>query len=303
MKLTKREAGILEFLLEKKGNFKSIRSALAIKKSNLSLYARKLESAGLITIAREGREKLIALENSVSTGFFRSKASLPMIKLNEVLAGQIPFFLCFMLTKKRTTIAEMNIPAASAKRMLKKLRSIGIIFMPSNGQYELRQEAEPLAGFCRQILTQIYTAEAEKELQGIEKAVFSFDSPRELEAVFVTDQENKPKHYWPTAYAIFSRHGLELVSAGKFYYANMKPKLKDAIMHALSLSRDARTIAYASALVLINKIDPASLLKKKQRFGLPEGFVETLVEFIKSKGGKTQEGFPSWGEVEMVLHG
>ncbi|MEW5997083.1 MAG: helix-turn-helix domain-containing protein [Candidatus Micrarchaeota archaeon] len=303
MNLTRREAEILDYLMGKKANFRDAARALGIKKPNFSNYIKKLGRYRMVSVFRKGRLKELSLEYGLRSGFFGAKKKLPHIRLSHLLAGITPFLLSFIKTRRRFRISDLDIPLISAKRQLKQLRNLGIVFMPFRGIYELREEALPAAEFCRNIIMQMHAAEAEQELKTINQAFFSFDSAEELEVVFVTDQDTRPKHYWPTAYSVFHNYGIQLILAGKYYHANIKPKLEDVIIHTLAVSRDARSIMYVAALMLKNKFDYNKLLRKKQRFDLPEEFIKNLIGFVESKGKKTFEGFPSWEEVGDVAYG
>jgi len=303
MNISKKETEILDYLVGKKANLKDVSLALGIKKSNLTNYIKKLERYHLVTVTRKGQTKELSLEYAFWFGFFGVREKLPYLKLSDLLVGSTSFLLSFIKTKIRFRISNLDIPPISAKRLLKQLRNLGIIFMPKRGIYELRKEALPAAEFCRNTLMQIYAAEAEQELKGIKQAFFSFDSAKELEFAFVTDQENYPEHYWPTAYSVFHKYGIQLILAEKYYYSNIKPNLDDIIIHTLATGKDVRSIAYVVAFMIKHKFNYNKLLKKKQRFGLSGEFIKNLIEFIESKGEKTFEGFPSWEEVAEVTYG
>ncbi len=302
MKLSKREADILDFVLGKRTTAKELSVALGIKKPNLSKYLRKLVKLRLLVVAKIGRNTEIRPDPQLSFGFAQAKVGFSSIRLADILAGGRPFLLSFLRTKRAFRTSEIDLPAVTAKRMLKKLRSLGIVFMASRGVYELREDAYPLADFSRRMLMHMYLAEAEAELGAIKETRFSFNSARGLEAVFVTDKEVSSNRYWPTAYSAFARYGISLILAGKYYYANIRPEPADIILHTLAISKDARSIAYVSALILKNNLDQKRLLEKKQRFGLGEDFINALIEFARSKGERAPPEFPSWEEVEGVAY-
>lgn len=302
MKLSKREVEILDFVLGKKTTAKELSAALGIKKSNLSKYLQKLVRLRLVVIAKIGRNTEIRSDPQLSFGFAEAKAGFSSIRLADILIGSVPFLLSFLRTKTAFRLSGIDLPAVSAKRMLKKLRSLGIVFMGSKGRYELREDAYPLADFSRRMIMHIYLAEAEAELGAVKETRFSFNSAKGLEAVFVTDREVSSNQYWSTAYSVFARYGISLILAGKYYYANIRPEAVDIILHTLAISKDARNIAYIGALLLKNNLDPKQLLEKKQRFGLGEEFINDLIEFMRSKGKSSPLGFPTWEEVEGVAY-
>ncbi len=297
MKLSKKETEVLEFLLGKKAQAVEMAKALKIQKPNLSAYLKKLKKYGLIEIS-EGGKRVIIPNDSVSFGMMEARGKFPSLKLVDILPGNTPFLLSFILDKKRFRLRELDLPPMSAKRILKKLRSIGIVYMPTKGNYELRGEAHPVAAFCRELLRRMYTAEAIHELKKITYAKFSFNSAKELEAIFETDRKTESKKYWPTAYSVFHKYGIKLMLAGKYYYSNKKPKIEGVVIHTLALGTDARTLIYVSAFMVKNKFDHSKLLKRRQHFDVSREFIEKLIGFVESK-----EGFPSWKEVEEVAHG
>ncbi len=303
MKFSRREVEVLDCLVEKQYLAKELSVALNIKPANLSKLLKKLVSYSLIRVSREKRGKLVSPDYAVWFPFRNVKSKFSIIKLTDVLVGYAPFLLSFMKTKEQFTAKDLDLPIATAKRILKKLRSLGLVHMPLKGVYVLRKEAEIVAEFCRQLVIRIYLDLADKELKSIQQFYFSFNSAKELEAVFVTDKINQAKNYYLTSYSVFHQYGAQLISSGKYYYANKKPTIEDVAVHTLAISRDARVIAYVTALMTKNKFNYSKLLEKKQRFDISKQFLRNLVEFVRSKGEKTVEGFPNWSEVEGVING
>jgi len=267
MKFNKREMEVLDFAAGKRANLTHLAQALGMKKSNLTIYVKKLNRYQLVVLTKSGRNKELALGNGNLAGFAALKPGFPTLKLSDILAGKAPFLLSFMKDKQLLRISELDIPAITAKRLLGKLRNLGLVSMPRKGMYRLRGEAGIVGDFCRNMLVQAYFAEASDELGQLEYGVYSFDSAKELGAVFATLREFRPKNYWPTAYTIAHQYGLGLIQAGRHYYANAKPDLGDVIIHTLSISKDARGINYAAFLVLKNKYNPRLLLKRGIHLG------------------------------------
>ncbi|MFH1787843.1 MAG: ArsR family transcriptional regulator [Candidatus Altiarchaeota archaeon] len=300
MKLTEREAEVLDFLSERKASAKEVAQALKMKKSNLSTYLKELEEFQLVKAKRKGRCKELSLDDRIAFGISVIKNVFPGVKLSEVLTGKTPYLLANIRSKGDFRIRELDLPAISAKRILARLRRAGFVSMRKRGVYHLRNEAEMVSEFCRQTLMDAHNTEAERELGLVTQAVYSFDSTRELGTLFAVKNEVSPKHYWPTAYTIAHKFGLQIIQAGKWYYTNSKPDLEDVIIHILALGRDARSIMYAAALVLKNKRNPRLLLKKRQTFGLGKEFLLRFVEFLETKGAKPFGGL-GFGEIGVML--
>lgn len=303
MKLTKREVEILDFLLEKSATAAEIASALTIKKSNLSVYLKKLVNYNLIEIKKESRAGVISINPFISSGFIPARSNFSFLKLTDILVGYMPSFLSFLKTKKQFTLADIDLPLITSKRLLKKLRSIGLIYMKKRGLYELRDEALPVADFCLSLLTSLEGLLLSRDCGSIIVGRSSVESARGVEVVYSTEKEAKSKRYWPTAFSAFDRYGVHLISAGKFYYTNIKPGIMDVVIHTLALSRDARNIAYVSALMLKNSFNPKKLLMKRQLFNFGKDFINDLIAFMETRGQCMPAGFPSWKEVEGVLNG
>ncbi|MFA6530979.1 MAG: hypothetical protein WCT31_04570 [Candidatus Micrarchaeia archaeon] len=304
MELNRRELEVLELVLTKKENLTNIASALKIKKSNLSRYVKKLENCWLITEWQKGRTKIIKAESPVEFGFSQIKGEFPALKLTDILIGKTPFFLSFLKRKEQFRIADLDLPVASAKRVLTKLRNLGILNMPKRGSYGVRKEAGDIIDFTRNTLLRAYAMEGKLKFDASPMRIMgSFNSCKDIEVVIEVNRGKKAHGYWPTAYSVFHGYGVKLIMAGKFYYTNFEPELEDILIHALVISNDTRSIAYVAALMTKNKIDYKKLLGKKQKFGISEEFLKNLIEFVKTKGKKTFERFPSWEEVEGVLNG
>ncbi len=303
MKFNKREMEVLDFAAGKRANLTHLAKALGMKKSNLTIYVKKLMRYQLVVLTKSGRNKELALGNGILAGFAALKPGFPALRLSDILTGKNPFLLSFMKDRQPLRISELDMPAITAKRLLGKLRNLGLVSMPQKGLYRLRGEAGIVGDFCRNMLVQLYFAEASGELGPLEYGVYSFDSAKELGAIFATSGELGPKNYWPTAYTIAHQYGLGLIQAGRHYYANAKPDLGDVIIHTLAISKDARGINYASFLVLKNKYNPRLLLKKRHTFGLGREYLANFVEFIETRGEKPFGGLESLKEAEEMLDG
>lgn len=303
MKLTKREVEILDFLLGKSATAAELASALTIKKSNLSGYLKKLVNYNLIEVKKENRAGIIAIHPFISSGFISARSNFSFLKLTDILVRYAPFFLSFLKTKKQFILADIDLPSITSKRLLKKLRSIGLIYMKKRGVYELRDEALPVVEFCLNLLTFLEGLQLSRDCGSIIVGRSSIESARGVEVVYSTEKEAKSKRYWPTAFSAFDRYGIHLISAGKFYYTNIKPGITDVIIHTLALSRDARNITYVSALMLKNSFNPKKLLMKRQLFNLGKDFINEIIKFMETKGQFMPAGFPSWEEVTGVLNG
>jgi DNA-binding IclR family transcriptional regulator len=303
MKINKTEAKILDFLSTRRESIssKEAAAALGIKKSNFSHYVKKLVRYGLIQVSKKKRKNFIIVESSFSIAFSSIRGKYPQLKPSDLLVGRIPNLFCFINFRNRIRLKDIDLPIATARRLLKKLRAQGMIYMPKKGEYQIRDEARPVCDFCHNVLVLAYTSEAKEELKGLIGFAFSFDSVKGLEAIFITNIENHPKRYWPTSYSVFHRFGLSLIQAGRYYYSNIKPQLPDVIIHTLAFHQDARTIMYLSALTIKNNLDPHRLLEKKQHFDIPDSFLDDFIFYLTSHGRISRPTFPDWNEVKELI--
>jgi len=300
--LTGREAGALDFLAEKDLTAKQLALALGARASNVAKYKKKLEGYGLVRVSK-GRNSPLSVEAGFKLSFSEVKASFPALKPSDVLSKNTPLLLVFAKGREFFTVDETGLATSTCLRLLPKLRRLGIISMPTRGKYRLREEAKPIADFARGVLAQATVAEACKELEKIERAVYSFDSCKKVGAIFVTAQDARPMHYWPTALSAAGKYGVQLVSAGNFYYSNEKPDLGDVIIHTLAVCKGERGIIYAAALALKNNYDSSLLSKKKQTFGLGKNYLQDFALFLTTRGKSGFEGFDSIAEAEEIVHG
>jgi hypothetical protein len=312
MKLNKTELKVLAFLLRQreKVTLGQLADNLGIKKSNASVYVKKLEKYRLVTVSKTGRTKQISGSYAHFLGFSRVREKLPHLKLEDILGGKMPYFLAYLdwLVKKLIAerkpvefrIKDIGLPAITTRRILAKLSSLGIVYSPSKGWYSARKEAGETLTFCSEILTGIYVAEAEGELKGITDIRISFENPEKAECIFITDRKNSPKTYRPTAYTALGGYGIKLISAGRYYYTNIRPEITDVVIHMLAVYNDARSVMYVCALLLKHPFEYRRLFGKENRFGISDGFISDLIGFIETKGRKIPEGFPSWEEVESM---
>ena len=326
MKLNRAEVRIYSILLDsrRRHTLTQLAKIANMKKSNTSRYVKKLKKFGLLNLSKVGRKLEIYASHTHFLNFSKVKEQLSHLKIEDLLIGKMPHFLAYLhwyvrkqLNQRKSVvfnISDIHLPAITTRRLLNKLSSIGIVYRPSNGCYSTRKEAREAMRFCNDILTEMYFAESEHELKGILRMLISFENPEKAECVFITETKITSKNYWPTAYTPLHEFGVQLISDGKYYYTNIKPKLVDIIIHILALDRssdlvtpisaaDARTIMYVAVLLLKNKFEYKKLLKKENKFGISDAFLMALIEFVTSKGTKTYERFPTWSEVEGVLNG
>ncbi|MBU0586297.1 hypothetical protein KJ780_02195, partial [Candidatus Micrarchaeota archaeon] len=234
--------------------------------------------------------------------FSQTKGAFPTIRTEDILSGKTPFVLAFLKDKAEFRIIDMDLPKPSAKRILKKLRSIGLVSMPKKGIYQFRDESRIVSDFCRNTIAKLLVLEAEKELGQIQRTICSFDSAESAEAVFIAEKLVQPKNYWLTAYSAFAQYGIRLMQAGRYYYSNIKPSISDIIVHTLAVSKDARSICYAALLAFKSKDAVSLLQRKKQTFGLGKEYIYNFAEFIRTKGRAPFEGV-SFKEIEEMGYG
>jgi uncharacterized membrane protein len=305
MKLSRRETEILDYLVDRKASVKYMAQALEMRQPNATKCLNKLARYGLVSVAKAGRKKEIALSSSAWFGLSTIRSEFPVLRLSDIFVGYVPFLLTFLKKRQEFRLNDLDIPPATAKRLLGKLRRLGIISMPKKGAYHLRKQAEIVAGFCRNVLMQMYSTQAKNELGYVDHGIYSFDSAREIEAIFVTYKEAKHEGYWPTFYSVAHEYGLQLLPSGKFYYVmkEKKPDFGEIIIHNLALQKNIHGIIYASYLALHNKYDVKALLKKKQTYGLGKEYIEGFVKFIDSKGKVPFGGLKSLDEVRSLGYG
>lgn len=300
MKLTRREAEVLDAVAAENTTPKQIALALGVKRTNLSKYVRKLKRFGLITIGKNGRAQKLELDKSLGLGLAAIRADFPQLRLQDMLAGYAPFLLAFIQNKETFGVSDIDLPVPTAKRILAKLRNLGLVSMPKKGAYRLRDQAGEAAGFCRNMLKLMHLAEAKEEIGFLDYGIYSFDSAREVGAIFVARQEAEPKHYWPTFLGVAHEYGLQLLPAGRFYYASKRPDIGDVIIHTLAAQKNIRGIIYASAIALKTKYNVRKLIGKRQTFGLGREYIEGFAEFIESGGKKPFGGLDSFDELRSV---
>ena len=302
MRLSARETEILDYLADRKATVGHIALALGMKQPNATKCINKLAGCGLVNAAREGRKKEVSLDPAAWFGLSTIRGEFPRIRLNDNFVGYMPFLLSFLKTRQEFRLDDIDIPSATAKRLLGKLRRLGIVSMPKKGAYHLRSPAEAVAGFCRDALMQMLSRQARNDLGTLDHAVYSFDSAREIEALFVTHNEARHEGYWPTSYSVAHEYGLQLLPSGRFYYVRKqtKPDLGEAIIHTLAIQKNARGIIYASYLALKNRYGVKALLGKRQTYGLGKEYIGGFAKFIESKGKVPFGGLKSLDEVRSV---
>jgi Mn-dependent DtxR family transcriptional regulator len=303
MKLTKREAQVLDCLVQKKATLKEIAQALKMKPPNLTRLAKRLVRFGLISITRNGRNGEAGLDASTWFGLSTIRSNFPQLQISDIFAGYVPFLLSFIKEKESFSLKDLDLPPATAKRILARMRRLGLVSMPKKGVYRIRDEAEHVAGFCRNVFMMAHSADARGEIEFLDHGIYSFDSAKCFAAVFIAYREAPPKHYWPTAFSVAHEYGLQLLPSGRYYYASTKPDLGDVIIHTLAVQKNIRGIIYASYLALKNKYNIRLLLRKRQAFGLGKEYISGFAEFIESRGRKPFAGLTGFDELRSLGYG
>jgi Mn-dependent DtxR family transcriptional regulator len=301
--LNRSEVRVFEILLQHNGSITSaeICKKLNMQKSNLSIYLRELAGVKLISISRAGKRNAFSVHSMLLTEFTNSKRDLTHLKMEDILTGASPFFLAFMRTKRSASVSDLDIPPASANRMISKMVRLGIIYSSSKGTYSLRGEASRIAWFCSNFLSQLAILNSGFDAKSILQFRVSFESIKKPELVVMASGKSLSGKYWPTAYSVLADYGIKLVSAERLYFCSFKPDIQDVVIHMLAFGRDYRSVAYAAALMSKNKFDFNLLLKARYKFDVTQKFLENLVDFVNSKGSRAEDGFPSWKDVEEVL--
>lgn len=302
MKLTKNESRLLEHLMGTKATMSEAASALHMQKPNLAKYAKKLEACGLLSAKKEGRAKTLS-DAGTAMRFSELRKTFPQLRLHDILAGYAPSLISWASGRQEFTLKDVDLPAATAKRLLANLRHQGVFHMPKKGTYKLREEAKSIARFCIDTISRCEWELAEKELHSMVSMASSFGSAKGAAALIMAEKEEKPEHFWPTYSLIAHFYGLQLLGAGTFYYTNIKPDLGDLIIHTLDIEHNARGVLYASFLALKNNYDVRLLLKKRHIFGLTKEYLQGFVDFVQSRGKKPFAGLDSLEELKAMGYG
>lgn len=313
MYLTKREIDILKLLMERKEVKQSELSVLLkMKKSNISKYLKGLLVFGLVDIINLGNKNIVKISQTFFSEYNKLKIHKNKELIYNALIGKVPFLLSYFYKNAPIDfkIRDISISISTAKRILNRLRNLGIIFMRKKGIYQIREEMESLTVFCRNIIYSM-NLEIARNVFNSTSSFFVDVHPTELAVLVVTESVTDSKLYTPTSYDVFHKYGINLILTKRHYYTNIKPKIEDIIIHTLVLAltklpkplMETRGIIYTCALIIKNEVKYKNVLKAKYKFGLEERGLNNIFEFIESKGEKTFQGFPSWKEVEDVAYG
>ena len=115
MKLTKREAQVLDCLVEKKATLKEIAKALKMKAPNLTRLVKRLGHFGLISIAKTGRSKVVSLDPSAWFGLSTVKSDFPQLKLSDIFTGYTPFLLTFIKTRESFVLKDLDLSPVDSR--------------------------------------------------------------------------------------------------------------------------------------------------------------------------------------------
>ncbi len=301
LKFSRREAQVLDALLERPHGVSGLADAMGIKKSNLSRYLKKLEYCGAVVFRKKGTAKEFSIAPGIRARYSEVRRLFPTLRLGDVLAGYRPSALAFLGGKQVFRLADLGLPSASAKRLLSVFRRMGLVWMPKKGEYWLRAEARAVSGFCRDFLVFAYFERGRRDLGALDVVVLGLESARGPDVLFMSRRKVAVPGYWLTGLSAAGVYGLPLVLANRWYYCNFKPSLGDVVLGILSMLADSRNVAYAAALVVKNRLDPHLLLESKRRYSLTPELIRGFVDFVESRGRIPFAGLDSFDEVSRLL--
>ena len=128
MYITKTEGRVIDSLSEGEKRFDALSRELSIKKPNLSNCLRRLEENGIIRARRIGREKTITLESWIARDIDSLAGGIPQLRISDLIAGRKVFLVAYAKGKE-FAIRNLDIPKATAKRIISDLRASGVLFM------------------------------------------------------------------------------------------------------------------------------------------------------------------------------
>ncbi len=302
---SKQEIKILRIVASGSHSLSKIRMHVAIKPNLLSHYLKKLQNKGILEICTQNFPSGNGVSGYRKSAYFQdSNHALVLkdlltkeehVKWENILSG-IGIEILFQILNNEAAPFE-NISSASAWRYKRNLTATGILeYEGENLHFNPRFSL--LASFLEE-----YQRFIIRRLVGSisELAIILWQKDFEcLIQVPKTVQVNQAG-FMITATSCFADYGISLLSDyNTYFYSNRKKQLQieDIILHTLLIDKNStRYITYC--LLLLEKnykvINQEYLIKQATRLGLIEQ-INTMLQFLKTKGAYTGMHLPTWSE-------
>lgn len=289
-----------------RGNYElsSIQVKLSVKPSLLTYSLKKLQTKGLIKIARKGTKKQVSFSDAKHAVLLRNLLSIyDYVDWENVLKGKAIEILFQVLTDsgKLTDIARNTL-----WRYMKDFKSRGIITQ----ECKVNPQFRGLSDFLEEYQS-FFVKKMANELSNNSVILWQ----RDMEFLIRTPKSAKAptNDFHKTATSIFSAYDLPLFSEfDVYFYSTTKKSIRpeDVVLHTLLL--EPGNVRYSTyALLLLKKtekqVDKTYLIREAQRLGL-ENQIEGMLEFLQTHIRPEGQPLPTWEDFaekardyEMIL--
>ena len=301
---SKQEIKILKQIASENHVLSQIREKLSIKPNLLSHYLKKLQEMGIIRI-QQGNSLERSLEHSRKSIVYQdAKHSLILkelltkhshIKWENVLSG-LGIDVLFQISTGSDSIKKSMSPT-TFWRYLKDFMALGIVVYTGENP-QINDRFSLLENFLDEY--EIFTIRnIVDSVSG--KAIMLWQKDFECLIRLPKATQVTQKGFAKTATSRLQDFGIQLVSDFDIYvYSKRKTpiSIEDILLHTLLIERgNVRYVTYGLLLLKkeLKKIDKDYLSKKAIWYDLGLQ-INTMLEFLRTRGTRTGLGLPTWDE-------
>jgi hypothetical protein len=301
---SKQEIKILRAIVSGSHLLSSLRKSLSIKPSLLSYYVGRLVNKNLIKCQKQG----FPLEQREKSGkylyFSDSKHALSLkellskyshIEWEEILSGLGIEVLFQILANYHITFESFS--AVTFWRYSKSFMGLGLV--ESDGDiFRINSKFSMLIDFLTDYQHFIISNIVRSLPQNV---IILWQKDLECLIRLPKDMRIDWKEFQKTATSCLQDFGIQLTSDFDVYFYSRRKKairLEDVLLHTLLIERN--NVRYTTySLLLLKKqskrIDKEYLFKEAVWFDL-SGQINTMFEFLRTKGARSGSAFPTWTE-------
>ena len=310
MKLSKNQIKMLRLLSEKGyESISALAKSLKLSPSRTDVLLKDLQELGLVEMKRSGKAVEVHMStNKHAKAFSRSVTLNPHTKFETILSNQRIRIIISLLRSPKTKEGislELNVSVRTIERAISSLMENGIIISDKRA-LKINPQHDDLMEFIEEFISYVNIKIAGSE------AIIIWEHLDEF--IVETKAPLKRPGFLLTGFRALEDFGVPLILGDSWQYLYSPHKItlqvEDVCLHIMMINpRSARAITYILMAILKNRgIWNWGYMESESKTYNVEKMTRRLKKFIKTKGRKKPEDFPSWKEIkekakEYDIHG
>lgn len=265
-----------------------------MRKNRVSEALHELQKYRIITLQK--RKKPISIDAPLKKILQPLLTKYPNERIAELFAAK-GLNILFQVFDGYDTSEKLKLvtgySAATLKRNLKFLQNNLLIYQPIKGRYRIRSEFQKNVSQLRSLFLAYFLERLGAEWSEVK--VFG-------NRILMKSIQKTISDFVLTGFSVFHKYKVEIIGTSSNYFVNQKrkPKKQEVFLHALVFSmNDYRNLILCMVFAQVNKLRLEDMKNLLKIFKV-EGEVESIFEFLKSKGKIKAEFLPTYQEYLSV---